>query len=194
MTRLSSDSDTPTTTDYDSVTSGNHTNEINTHVLEGLLRDLQRNIALGAIRPDSDQFSSSTEQSELPETDQEEIQELIAGRQVGQSYRFYDNSRGDSCNSTANNTNESSPKPFEESVYEFALSSARRLTTSAASHDADYDLRPKFAILRHKTDSSDCRSEQVINPRAYPKTPDWFFNIPDTRSPFPNFESNLADD
>lgn len=100
----------------------------------------------------------------------------------------------------------------------------------ADSHDnnrgQDCDLRPKFAILKHKTEflnqqskysqdlakfksrnnnnyTSDGRAPNYNNnnntnqKREKATTPAWFFNIPTTRSPFPDFGSKLpasADD
>lgn len=67
----------------------------------------------------------------------------------------------------------------------------------------DYDLRPKFAILKHKseiltqltTKEIELSSTNVARPQAaLAITPAWFFNIPTTRSPFPEFESKLPVD
>lgn len=67
------------------------------------------------------------------------------------------------------------------------------------SHNDDkYDLRPKFAILKHKSELLNAQQVSALpnsnnhRRRAYPKTPDWFFNIPTTRSPFPDFGSKLS--
>lgn len=78
-------------------------------------------------------------------------------------------------------------------------SAANRLTIAK-----DYDLRPKFAILKHKAEilKSSHSSTTTTTPsdqenktqRTYPKTPDWFFNIPTTRSPFPSFATQSSDD
>lgn len=204
MTRLSSDSDsTSSSTDNDLVANGNILDDINTQLLERLLGDLQRGVVIGAIEPDSDQFSSSTEPSEEHSGAEREEENPIAIVQQQQQqrqaeayyYQVHDSYQTDCYDSDEADQYESSPRPLEDSVYEFALSSARRLTADGCNHDDDYDLRPKFAILKHKTELLSGNSgDQRSAPRSYPKTPDWFFNIPDTRSPFPNFESNLKDE
>lgn len=72
--------------------------------------------------------------------------------------------------------------------------SNKRLSQKTDVASRDFDLRPKFAILRHrpqltqrKDASSDARQQTAV-------TPAWFFNIPTTRSPFPEFGSKLPDD
>lgn len=58
----------------------------------------------------------------------------------------------------------------------------------------DEDLRPKFAILKHKAEVLHPSTAVHLNigpNRPQAKTPSWFFNIPTTRSPFPYFESKL---
>lgn len=58
----------------------------------------------------------------------------------------------------------------------------------------DEDLRPKFAILKHKAEvlhPSTAAHLNVGTNRPQAETPSWFFNIPTTRSPFPYFESKL---
>jgi hypothetical protein len=195
MTRLSSDSESTTTTENDLVINGNILDEINTQVLERLLNELQQGIAIGAIGPDSDQFSTSTEHSEHSDTEQEAEDPIaITCQQSDDHCQVYGSYHSDCYSDDDVDQYTNCARPFEESVYEFALSSARRLNADDASHDENYDLRPKFAILKHKTEILTSNRENQSAPRTYPKTPDWFFNIPDTRSPFPNFESNLNDE
>lgn len=61
----------------------------------------------------------------------------------------------------------------------------------------DYDLRPKFGIFKHKTEIINQKTihqtqfEVSTSAKQKPITPSWFFNIPNTRSPFPDFESKL---
>lgn len=65
----------------------------------------------------------------------------------------------------------------------------------------DDDLRPKFAILKHKDNILHLSTSTHLNLRISSdssvknqppaKTPSWFFNIPTTRTPFPDFESKL---
>lgn len=199
MTRLSSDSDSTQSTDNDLATNDNITDELNTQLFEGLLREIQRGLAIGAIEPDSEQFSSSTDQSdEQSDAEQEENHVAIpAQQQADHYYLAHDSYDSEYYDSDEVDQYENSPRPLEDSVYEFALSSARRLTADGqSSHEDDYDLRPKFAILKHKTEllTGNSGEQHSIAPRSYPKTPDWFFNIPDTRSPFPNFQSSLPDE
>lgn len=61
-------------------------------------------------------------------------------------------------------------------------------------------LRPKFGILKHKTEiinqtTIQSRDLSAVGRQTEHKqkatTPSWFFNIPTTRSPFPEFESKL---
>lgn len=71
-----------------------------------------------------------------------------------------------------------------------------------ASNDGAQDLRPKFSISKHKSDllnsattSSLASSSNGQTTRTQQQsrvtTPDWFFNIPTVRSPFPDFGSKL---
>lgn len=56
-----------------------------------------------------------------------------------------------------------------------------------ANDDDSYSLRPKFAIFKHKTE---VLRQQTTNKKSNEQratTPSWFFNIPTTRSPFPDF-------
>lgn len=76
---------------------------------------------------------------------------------------------------------------------------SRRLSSLIVKRD-NFDLRPKFAILKHRPEfiqQKDDRSE-YRQQRALASTPAWFFNIPNTRSPFPerfgNQQPASADD
>lgn len=64
--------------------------------------------------------------------------------------------------------------------------------TDVASED--FDLRPKFAILKHKPEfieQKDALSE-ARQKQSSPTTPAWFFNIPTTKSPFTDFGNKLT--
>lgn len=74
-----------------------------------------------------------------------------------------------------------------------AYEAAAGKTRCSDDHD---DLRPKFAIIKHKTEilrqqtTNNNHSCSNINERKA-TTPAWFFNIPNVRSPFPDFGSKL---
>lgn len=77
-----------------------------------------------------------------------------------------------------------------------SLARIQEYIENRSQSDDDYDLRPKFAILKHNAEllhnnSSSLSSDQTRSGRTCAKTPAWFFNIPTTRSPFPDFESKL---
>lgn len=61
----------------------------------------------------------------------------------------------------------------------------------------DYDLRPKFGVFKHKTEIinqktiNQAQSSLTSAKQEKAITPSWFFNIPNTRSPFPDFGSKL---
>lgn len=216
MTRLSSDSES-TTTEDDLVTNGNILNDTNTQELERLLRQLRQSVQISAIETETeDQYTTSTEPPQPAsinlneDYDPEEEFELIPRQeatieevreqhqQVLENYNDhieYQSSNEDEESSRYNNQ-ETSLRPFEEAVYEFGLTSVRRVTADSVVHGEHYDLRPKFAILKHKTEhlTGNNQDARRTTERAYPKTPEWFFNIPDTRTPFTNFESRLSDD
>lgn len=72
-------------------------------------------------------------------------------------------------------------------------SSSRNSTTGQTSrfnnnHNTQglIDLRPNFAIIKHNIDD-----KLKENNRAVP-APNWFFNIPTTRSPFPDVRGILT--
>lgn len=55
-------------------------------------------------------------------------------------------------------------------------------------NDCSLELRPKFAILKHK---SELINQGDLNNRKAVAAPAWFFNIPTTRSPFADFGGTL---
>lgn len=106
-----------------------------------------------------------------------------------------------SCNTTTTTTKIPSSadallvQPNELSSTQIHISAASSSPSTNALLSNDHDLRPKFAILRHKSEyinqslrypSSDGTTHHQTAP-----TPSWFFNIPTTRSPFPDFGSSL---
>lgn len=58
----------------------------------------------------------------------------------------------------------------------------------------DYDLRPKFAALKHKPEFLISTNSSLNSHATSRITPSWFFNIPTTRSPFPDFGSKLPEE
>ena len=74
----------------------------------------------------------------------------------------------------------------------FALAAKLSYKTTNDSVEQN-DLRPKFPLLKHKPSSLGNSSSSADTPKqkVYPKTPDWFFNIPNSRSPFPDFGTKL---
>lgn len=94
-----------------------------------------------------------------------------------------------------------------------SVSNSPDLTNNSASNQdqyqgQEYDLRPKFAILKHKPDiinqtlpsAKNLNHQQRLEQQQQYKqqhsapTPAWFFNIPTTKSPFPYFESKLPNE
>lgn len=77
----------------------------------------------------------------------------------------------------------------------------KKANNNAIYEYGDDDLRPKFAILKHRTEILHSSTATHLNIRTsdsspaknqpLAKTPSWFFNIPTTRTPFPDFESKL---
>ena len=224
MTRLRSDS---STTDDESVTSCNIVQNNTTtrgrsntqgQVHGAILSDSHNNNYNITTSSDSEENSENLQGSSNYTLRPQHQQQYAAGDELDdrESEHNYFQPGDETTTTTTTSDDEDragyynaqeSPTLLEEAVYEFALSSARRLTIG---HEQDYDLRPNFAILKPKTEESN-NSRNSNNPsqqpfstrpqancnninRTYPKTPDWFFNIPDTRSPFPEFESKLIDD
>lgn len=73
----------------------------------------------------------------------------------------------------------------------------------ACNHRAgrdDFDLRPKFAIIKHKSEilnqttqeSATRLADRAQSPQAI--TPAWFFNIPTIRTPFLDFGRDLSEE
>lgn len=58
----------------------------------------------------------------------------------------------------------------------------------------DFDLRPKFATLKHRPEFIQQKDALSDARHQAATTPAWFFNIPDTRSPFPDFGTKLPED
>lgn len=54
-----------------------------------------------------------------------------------------------------------------------------------------FNLRPKFAIIKHKTEVLRQQTTNQHSNEHTATTPAWFFNIPSTRSPFPDFGSKV---
>lgn len=93
-------------------------------------------------------------------------------------------------NDAGDENDQTNRQPVANSILALASAANCQLT-----RQDNYDLRPKFAILKHKSEILNTSSSSVDNTkRTYPKTPDWFFNIPTTRSPFPDFASRLPAD
>lgn len=116
-----------------------------------------------------------------------------------------------SCNTTQSNSTSSSfganskhnSEAEDKSCSENDSISSKSLRAKSKQISSDYILRPKFAILKHKTEiinrktvnqsrsDEDSANAQAVFNKQKPITPSWFFNIPDIRSPFPDFESKL---
>lgn len=117
-----------------------------------------------------------------------------------------------SCNSTQSNSPSSSSfdanikhnsNPENKFCSENDSIRSKSIRNKSKQISSDYNLRPKFTILKHKTEiingktvnqsgsNENSANAQVVYNKQKPVTPSWFFNIPDTRSPFPNFESKL---
>lgn len=110
------------------------------------------------------------------------------------------------CNNNSNNNNnyqssitfnskESKDKCLKlaTAAYEAAVGKTRQVN----SDDNNDSLRPKFAIIKHKTETSRQQTSYNSNHSMFntsegkATTPAWFFNIPTVRSPFPDFGSKL---
>lgn len=214
MTRLRSDSSA--TEEDELVTNCNNyinnrpTNTQNHTSVEGAIQTGQHNIGSDF----EDNSENYLEQSSSPPRNLEQQQIVIEVADRESEYNY--STQGEHLYETEDDNDDDDRSEYyndhtssgllEEAVHQFALSSVRNLTIG---HEQDYDLRPNFAILKHKTEhlrpssgpndnnnSSSPLSTQVdnSNKRVYPRTPDWFFNIPDTRSPFPDFGSKVTSD
>lgn len=229
MTRLRTASSTTTTTEDESVTSsttGNWSNkprlddELETANTQQQQQQGPANIR-SAIESDSSTELETTDSDENNENNNNHNQALDSEEAVDDGchssavgYNNYEllETEDDDCSETGHERQYRNARDWpllEEAVHEFGVTSAKRFSIG---HDQDYDLRPNFAILKHKTEdcnsssSDNCnraaretlssrRGNNQDNPnKIFPKTPDWFFNIPDTRSPFPTFGSKVTDD
>lgn len=72
----------------------------------------------------------------------------------------------------------------------------QRQTAGQASTDENLDLRPNLAILRHKPEvlSLQLETGSPAETDQINETPEWYFNMPDTLTPFPDFASRNATD
>lgn len=63
---------------------------------------------------------------------------------------------------------------------------------SKQNQQGEFDLRPNFAILKHKSETLEQKlilsKQEPANIHQKTETPRWFFNIPDVRTPFPNLD------
>lgn len=83
---------------------------------------------------------------------------------------------------------------FREKLAASVLSILIRLATQAdrnsvqnqGSMNEKSDLRPKFAILKHKPEVL-VSTSTTGSAKSAGQTPDWYFNIPDSLNPFPDF-------
>lgn len=58
----------------------------------------------------------------------------------------------------------------------------------------DLELRPKFSILKHTPETLDSSKTSNAGSTGRTKqTPEWYFNIPDTLTPFPDFGAKNMD-
>lgn len=75
----------------------------------------------------------------------------------------------------------------------YAISGTSSSSLDDSQHCDQYDLRPKFAVIGKLTSE---QSSDAANRRqaATSPTPAWFFNIPTSRSPFPDFKSKLPEE
>jgi len=114
------------------------------------------------------------------------------------NYDTDDHYQDDSIDSELNQSEERRRQQLVASVLSYIyrlVDTMKDNQNNSIVHDSErsnLELRPKFAILKHRPEIlHSSNSDSSRNRDTNKRTPEWYLNMPDTLTPFPDFSSKV---